>query len=151
MKILMVCLGNICRSPLAEGIMQAKIDQHQLDWKVDSAGTSGHHNGHKPDGRSIEVAEKNGLDITQQRSRKLSLKDLEDFDLVCVMDSSNYINVRMLSRNSAHHKKIQLIMNFVEPDRNINVTDPYYGDEGFDRVFEMLDVACEAIVKKYKN
>ena len=150
MKILMVCLGNICRSPLAEGIMQSKIDQHDLDWNVDSAGTSGHHDGHKPDSRSIEVAEENGLDITNQRSRKLILKDLEEFDLVCVMDSSNYINVRMLSRNSAHHKKIQLIMNFSQPERNVNVTDPYYGDEGFDRVYQMLDEACEAIVRQYK-
>ena len=150
MKILMVCLGNICRSPLAEGIMQSKIDQHDLDWTVDSAGTSGHHNGHKPDPRSIEVAEKNGLDITTQRSRKLIIKDLEEFDLVCVMDSSNYINVRMLSRNSAHHKKIQLIMNFSQPDRNVNVTEPYYGDEGFDRVYQMLDEACEAIVSQHK-
>ena len=150
MNILMVCLGNICRSPLAEGIMQSKIDKYELDWKVDSAGTSGHHDGQKPDPRSIEVAEKNGLDITNQRSRKLIMKDLEDFDLVCVMDSSNYINVRMLSRNSAHHEKTQLIMNFSQPDRNVNVTDPYYGDEGFDRVYEMLDEACEAIINKYK-
>jgi len=149
MKILMVCLGNICRSPLAEGIMQSKINAHGLDWKVDSAGTSGHHNGQKPDSRSIDVAAKNNLDISHQKSRKLVASDLADFDLVCVMDSSNYINTRMLSRNSAHHKKIQLIMNFVEPDRNINVTDPYYGEEGFDNVYRMLDEACDAIIAKY--
>jgi len=146
----MVCLGNICRSPLAEGIMQSKIAQHELDWTVDSAGTSGHHDGQKPDIRSIKIAQKNGLDITNQRSRKLIAKDLEEFDLVCVMDSSNYINVRMLSRNSAHHKKIQLIMNFSQPDRNVNVTDPYYGDEGFDRVYEMLEEACDAIIDQHK-
>ena len=131
-------------------ILQSKIDQHELDWSVDSAGTSGHHDGQKPDPRSIEIAEKNGLDITNQRSRKMIINDLEDFDLVCVMDSSNYINVRMLSRNSAHHKKIQLIMNFSQPDRNVNVTDPYYGEEGFDRVYQMLDEACDAIVSQYK-
>lgn len=145
----MVCLGNICRSPLAEGIMQSKIDQHNLDWKVDSAGTSGHHDGQLPDPRSIDVAEKNGLDITNQRSRKLAIKDLDEYDLICAMDSSNYINIRMLSRSSVHHQKIQLIMNFAQPDKNVNVTDPYYGEEGFDNVFQMLDEACDAIVAKY--
>lgn len=149
MKILMVCLGNICRSPLAEGIMQSKIDQHGLDWKVDSAGTSGHHDGQLPDPRSIDVAEKNGLDITNQRSRKLVIKDLDEYDLICAMDSSNYINIRMLSRSSVHHQKIQLIMNFAQPDMNINVTDPYYGEEGFDNVYQMLDEACDAIIAKY--
>ena len=151
MKILMVCLGNICRSPLAEGIMRSKIEQNDLDWIVDSAGTSGHHQGDTPDQRSIDVAQANGLDISEQRSRKLTVKDLDNFDLVCVMDSSNYINIRMLSSNSANLKKIQLIMNFVKPEKNINVTDPYYGDEGFDLVYKMLDEACEAIVKKYAS
>ncbi len=145
----MVCLGNICRSPIAEGIMQSKVDHHGLDWEVDSAGTSGHHDGQSPDPRSIDVAQKNGIDISNQRSRKLITKDLENYDIICAMDSSNYINIRMLSRNSAHHRKISLIMNYVQPDMNVNVTDPYYGDEGFDRVYEMLEEACEAIVVKH--
>jgi len=131
--------------------MQSKIDLHGLDWQVDSAGTSGHHNGDRPDARSIDVASKHGIDISHQKSRQLIASDLENYDLICVMDSTNYINTRMLSRNSAHHQKIHLIMNFVEPGRNVNVTDPYYGDEGFDRVYELLDEACSAIINKYQN
>ena len=124
MKILMVCLGNICRSPLAEGIMQSKIDQYGLNWEVDSAGTSGHHSGEQPDPRSMKTAKRNGIDITGQRSRKIQLSDLDQFDLICAMDSSNYTNIRRLSQNDGHLEKIELIMNFVQPGSNINVIDP---------------------------
>ena len=110
MKILMVCLGNICRSPLAEGIMKKKIQEHQLNWKVDSAGTAAWHAGEKPDSRSIKVAQKNNIDILNQRGRQFQARDLDDFDLVLTMDATNYQNVRYLTTSSEQENKIHLII-----------------------------------------
>jgi protein-tyrosine phosphatase len=149
MKLLFVCLGNICRSPLAEGIMKHKIAELGLDWEVDSAGTGGWHAGDLPDSRSIQVAQKHGVDLTYQRARKLRSIDYEAFDRIYVMDSMNYQDVKRLANEDEYHK-IELIMNEVEPHRNINVPDPYYGEgDGFEHVFQMLDRACDAIIKKY--
>jgi protein-tyrosine phosphatase len=149
MKLLFVCLGNICRSPLAEGIMKHKIAEQGLDWEVDSAGTGGWHAGDLPDSRSIQVAQKHGVDLTYQRARKLRSIDYEAFDRIYVMDSMNYQDVKKLA-NEDEYDKIELIMNEVEPHRNINVPDPYYGEgDGFEHVFQMLDRACDAIIKKY--
>ena len=149
MKLLFVCLGNICRSPLAEGIMKHKIAEQGLDWEVDSAGTGGWHAGDLPDSRSIQVAQKHGVDLTYQRARKLRSIDYEAFDKIYVMDSMNYQDVKRLANEDEYHK-IELIMNEVEPHRNINVPDPYYGEgDGFEHVFQMLDRACDAIIKKY--
>jgi protein-tyrosine phosphatase len=149
MKLLFVCLGNICRSPLAEGIMKHKIAELGLDWEVDSAGTGGWHAGDLPDSRSIQVAKKHGIDLTYQRARKLRSIDYESFDRIYVMDSMNYQDVKRLANEDEYHK-IELIMNEVEPHRNINVPDPYYGEgDGFENVFQMLDSACDAIIKKY--
>lgn len=149
MKLLFVCLGNICRSPLAEGIMKHKIVELGLDWEVDSAGTGGWHAGDLPDSRSIQVAKKHGIDLTYQRARKLRSIDYEAFDRIYVMDSMNYQDVKRLA-NEEEYDKIELIMNEVEPHRNINVPDPYYGEgDGFENVFQMLDSACDAIIKKY--
>ncbi len=148
MKILMVCLGNICRSPLAEGIMQKKIEDQGLDWQVDSAGTSGWHQGELPDPRSIEKAQQHGLDITYQRSRQLLSSDLEDFDLILAMDTSNYNNIKKLDSENIHSDKIKMILNFVYPNENRSVPDPYY-DNGFQRVYDMLDQATEAILNQY--
>ncbi|MDG1434528.1 MAG: low molecular weight phosphotyrosine protein phosphatase [Saprospiraceae bacterium] len=149
MKILMVCLGNICRSPLAEGIMKKKIQEHQLNWKVDSAGTAAWHAGEKPDSRSIKVAQKNNIDILNQRGRQFQARDLDDFDLVLTMDATNYQNVRYLTTSSEQENKIHLIMNFVNPGLNQQVPDPYITD-GFESVFEMLELACNKIIEKYK-
>jgi protein-tyrosine phosphatase len=149
MKLLFVCLGNICRSPLAEGIMKHKIAELGLDWEVDSAGTGGWHAGDLPDSRSIQVAKKYGIDLTYQRARKLRSIDYEAFDRIYVMDSMNYQDVKRLA-NEDEYDKIELIMNEVAPQRNINVPDPYYGEgDGFENVFQMLDSACDAIIKKY--
>lgn len=149
MKLLFVCLGNICRSPLAEGIMKHKIAELKLDWEVDSAGTGGWHAGELPDSRSIQVAKKHGIDLTYQRARKLRSIDYEAFDRIYVMDSMNYQDVRKMA-NEEELDKIELIMNEVEPNRNINVPDPYFGEgDGFENVFQMLDRACDAIIKKY--
>ena len=142
----MVCLGNICRSPLAEGILKHKLPKH--NFVVESAGTSNYHIGELPDKRSIEVAKKYGIDITDQRGRQFKVSDFDEFDLIYVMDTSNYDNVIALARNSSVEKKVQLILN--ELDNNlINVPDPYYGgDSGFENVFQLLNQACDRIYIK---
>jgi protein-tyrosine phosphatase len=149
MKILMVCLGNICRSPLAEGILRHKIQQHQLDWIVDSAGTGSWHVGEKPDVRSIKIAMEKGIDITTQRARQFTKADFLQFDYIFVMDSSNYRNVVRLADSEASKQKVELIMNFVRPKMNINVPDPYWDDNGFEGVFDMLDKACDVFIQQY--
>lgn len=148
MKVLMVCLGNICRSPLAQGILESKVKKQQLDWQVDSAGTSAYHIGEAPDPRSIEIALAHGIDISTQRARQFVQRDLEDYDLILPMDSSNYQNIRMMCRDKSHEHKIKLILNYVYPERNMAVPDPYY-DGGFSKVYDLLDAATDAILKSY--
>ena len=151
MRILMVCLGNICRSPLAEGIMQSKIDKNQLDWEVASAGTGSYHAGNAPDSRSIQVALENNIDISQQRARQFTSSDFDYYDHIFVMDSSNFQNVSKLATNNENKEKIGLIMNMIEPQRNVNVPDPYWGEYGFEKVYSMLDEATDGILVRYKN
>ncbi|WP_274476489.1 low molecular weight protein-tyrosine-phosphatase [Mangrovimonas aestuarii] len=146
-RILMVCLGNICRSPLAEGILQHKL----LDdtFFVDSAGTSNYHVGEAPDRRSVDIAKKYGIDITNQRGRQFRKSDFDQFDLIYVMDNSNYNNVVKLARSESDIEKVKLILNEVYPNQNYDVPDPYYGgDQGFDNVFKMLDEACSIIAER---
>ena len=146
-KILMVCLGNICRSPLAEGVLQSKVPSKKVF--VDSAGTAAYHVGNTPDERSIEVARKYQIDISTQKARKFTLKDFDDFDIIYAMDESNYQNILSLSRNQQDVAKVKLILNEVNPNANKSVPDPYYGGkEGFEKVFEMLDQACTIIAEK---
>jgi len=143
-KILMVCLGNICRSPLAEGILQSKVDNNLF--VVDSAGTSSYHIGNKPDPRSIAIAKKKGIDITQQQARQFVKQDFLDFDIIYAMDNSNYNNIIALAENDKQKSKVNLILNESYPERNLDVPDPYYGgDKGFENVFNMLDEACNKI------
>lgn len=149
MKILMVCLGNICRSPLAHGLLEQKIAKNNLDWIVDSAGTSGYHEGKLPDSRSIDIAEKHNLDITNQRSRPLITEDLKNFDLIYAMDSSNYQNILRLANTEEEKKKVKLILNEAYPNENKQVPDPYYGgDAGFLNVYNMLDEATDKIINR---
>jgi protein-tyrosine phosphatase len=148
LKILMVCLGNICRSPLAEGILAAKAQARGLDWEIDSAGTSAYHAGSKPDRRSIAEAKKNHIDILNQRSRQFRGWDFERYDLIYVMDSSNYQDVVAMAKTEEELAKVHFIMNELEPGMNINVPDPYYGEHGFENVYQMLDKACDVIVIK---
>lgn len=149
-KILMVCLGNICRSPLAEGILKSKINTDTVF--VDSAGTGAWHAGELPDKRSIVVAKKYGIDLTTQRARQFSLDDFSVFDCIYVMDKSNYENVCRLAPNDEAKKKVQLILNEYHLDKNMEVPDPYYGgDNGFDDVYNMLNEACEKIKIKLEN
>ncbi len=151
MKILMVCLGNICRSPLAHGILEDKVKTEGLNVIVDSAGTNGYHNGELPDSRSIDKANEYNLDITNQRSRQITKNDIQNFDLIYVMDASNYNNVTALCTTSEEKAKVKMIMNEVEPDKHISVPDPYYGGEdGFEKVYQMLDLACDKIIEHLK-
>ncbi len=146
-KILMVCLGNICRSPLAEGILASKLPKDKFT--VDSAGTGSWHIGHKPDERSIAVAKKNKLDISKQKGRQFKTSDFETFDYIYVMDNSNYWDVVQLADNKAQTEKVQLILNELFPNENVDVPDPYFGiPNGFDSVYKMLDEACDVLAKK---
>ena len=146
-RILMVCLGNICRSPLAEGILQSKVDPDKV--RVDSAGTAAYHTGELPDRRSIEVAKKHGIDISYQRARKFEVSDFDIFDEIFVMDDSNYQNVLWKARSSEDEAKVKMILNESHPDSNRSVPDPYYGgNEGFENVYQMLEEACDAIVRR---
>jgi protein-tyrosine phosphatase len=148
-KILMVCLGNICRSPLAEGIMRSKLSN---DFIVDSAGTGGWHAGELPDKRSIATAKNKGLDITHQRARQFKISDFESFDYIYVMDNSNYKDVIALAPNDEAKSKVKLILNELFPNENVDVPDPYYGgQDGFENVFDMLNEACDVIARKLKR
>ena len=146
-KILMVCLGNICRSPLAEGILASKLPNDKF--LVDSAGTGSWHIGRTPDNRSIATAKKNGLDICNQKGRQFSKTDFDAFDYIFVMDNSNYKDVIHFAQNETQKEKVQLILDAIFPNENVDVPDPYYGvANGFDMVYEMLDEACEVIAQR---
>ena len=152
MKILMVCLGNICRSPLAEGIMREKLRKHKLEGTVDSAGTASYHIGESPDVRSIEIARKNSIDISYQRARPFKTEDFEAFDLVFAMDRENYKNIMRLARSDNDRKKVELILDRIHPGKGLEVPDPYYGgNHGFENVFKLLDTSCEKIANDLKK
>ena len=143
----MVCLGNICRSPLAEGILKSKINTDNIF--VDSAGTSHWHVGQLPDPRSIEVAKNHGIDITNQRGREFTQNDFQDFDCIFVMDNSNKESVLQLAQSNSDKEKVHLILDELFPSENVDVPDPYYGgDQGFENVYQILDKACDEIVKR---
>ena len=148
----MVCLGNICRSPLAEGILQAKADLKGIEVEVDSAGTSAFHVDQAPDNRSIEVAKKYQVDISNQRARQFSVNDFKAFDVIYAMDGSNLSDIVSLASNEDEISKVKLILNEISPSSNKPVPDPYYGgDEGFDNVYQLLDKASEQIIKNIVN
>ncbi|MDX1364486.1 low molecular weight protein-tyrosine-phosphatase [Arenibacter latericius] len=145
-KVLMVCLGNICRSPLAEGILKEKIDSDKVF--VDSAGTANYHIGKQPDPRSIAVAKKHGIDISGQRCRQFTKEDFKKFDYIYAMDKDNYANILALATNSLEQQKVKLILH-KKPSSEQEVPDPYYGgDDGFENVFQLLDSACEQIAEE---
>lgn len=151
MKILMVCLGNICRSPLAEGILAYKAQAARLNWTVDSAGTGHWHAGERPDRRSIATAREHGVDITGQRARQFQPADFERFDRIFVMDTQNLRDVLRQAQSPAHREKVGLILDLLHPGENRSVPDPYYDDDGFEAVFQMLDAACDALVADALN
>ena len=145
MKILMVCLGNICRSPLAEGILTEKTKN--LNTIVDSAGTAGYHIGNPPDIRSVEIANKYGLNLKNQRARQFTKSDFKNFDIIYAMDKQNYADIIRLASNQKEREKVRMILNEVNPGEFKSVPDPYYGGEnGFKEVYEMLNEACKQII-----
>lgn len=147
-RILMVCLGNICRSPLAEGILRAKLQSNTSTIKVDSAGTAAYHIGKSPDLRSIAVANKYGIDISHLKARQFKVTDFDAFDVIYAMDTSNFKNIISLARTDKDRSKVKLILNTIVQDENLSVPDPYYGgDQGFEDVYQMLDKACTSILK----
>lgn len=150
MRILMVCLGNICRSPLAEGILREKVKN--LDVVIDSAGTSGYHIDEAPDPRSIQIGRRYGINISDLRGRQFTPDDFDRYDKIYVMDESNYENVIQLARNEEDEAKVDYILNELEPGSNSPVPDPYFGgDNGFQNVYEMLDKATDTIVQKIRD
>ncbi|HCO83085.1 MAG TPA: protein-tyrosine-phosphatase [Arenibacter sp.] len=148
-KVLMVCLGNICRSPLAEGILKSKLDKETI--QVDSAGTASYHIGKKPDSRSISIAKKYGIDISQQRCRQFTAKDFDEYDLIYAMDRSNYENIVALAENENAIAKVNLLLHRSNVTSK-EVPDPYYGGEdGFEEVFQLIDAACNLIAQNINH
>ncbi|HLV24404.1 MAG TPA: low molecular weight protein-tyrosine-phosphatase [Moheibacter sp.] len=143
MRILMVCLGNICRSPLAEGILRSKLNE---TFFIDSAGTGSWHVGKEPDKRSVSVAKKYGIDISSQRARQFSPSDFEKFDLILAMDSSNYSHIMAMAQTDEQRNKVRLML------EDKDVPDPYFGeDDGFEVVYRLLEEAAEKIVKELNS
>jgi protein-tyrosine phosphatase len=143
----MVCLGNICRSPLAEGILASKLPRNKFT--VDSAGTGDWHIGHAPDSRSIAAAKNHDLDITNQKARQFKVEDFDEYDYIYVMDQSNYKNVINLAKNQKNKDKVQIILNELYPSENVDVPDPYFGmSNGFEIVYNMLNEVCDIIAGK---
>lgn len=142
---MMICLGNICRSPLAHGIMQDKIDKMNLLWSVESCGTSSWHVGEQPDSRSISIAKENGIDISKQRSQALTFNMLKEYDHLLAMDSSNYNDILKLAITEGQKNKVELLMNYAYPNENRQVPDPYYNG-GFQLVFDMIAKAIDEFV-----
>ena len=153
MKILMVCLGNICRSPLADGLLRHKVQRDGISATVDSAGTANYHTGGPPDERMTETAMNNGIDLSSLRARQFGVSDFDSFDLIYVMDHSNYHNVTRLARGEEDVQKVKLILDELGHSNTIQeVPDPYYGGQaGFDHVFDLLDRATDVIIEKLKN
>lgn len=145
----MVCLGNICRSPLAEGILQHKARLAGLQWKVESAGTGAYHTGEAPHTLSQKVARMNGIDISNQKARQFVKEDILYYDKIYVMDSSNYNDVKRICREEWDADKVDLLLNESHPGQNRSVPDPWYGKEdGYHEVFKMIDEACGIIIQK---
>ena len=143
----MICLGNICRSPLAEGILKSKTKNIE----VDSAGTAGYHIGKNPDIRSIEIGKKNNIDISSQRARQFSSNDFSKFDKIYAMDNDNYSKIISLAKNQQEINKVELILNEIFPNQFKSVPDPYYGGaRGFENIYDLLNQACEKIASKHE-
>ena len=152
MKILMVCLGNICRSPLAEGILQHKVWLAGLKWSVESAGTNGYHTNEPPHPLSQKVAKKNGIDISKHRSRKFIAEDFLNYDKIYAMADDVLDEMKRIAKNNYDASKVELLLNELLPGKNMDVPDPWYGPEaGYHQVYKMIDEACDAIVIKYST
>lgn len=151
MRILMVCLGNICRSPIAEGVMRHKVKQHGLDWDVASAGTESYHIGEEPHRFSQKICMAHGIDISMQRAKKFVATDFAEYDKIYAMAGDVYKEIKRIGGPGADMSKVEYFLNELHPDKNGSVPDPYYGDEsGYKVVYEMIEKTCTAIVENYK-
>jgi len=150
MKILMVCLGNICRSPLAEGILKHKAKAAGLNWTVESAGTNGYHIGEAPHHLSQKVALLNGIDICDQRARQFVKEDMDRYDKLYAMAEDVLDEMKRIARNKWNPEKVDFFLNELHPEENRSVPDPWYGTEpGFHEVYKIINETCDAIIKKY--
>lgn len=148
----MVCLGNICRSPLAEGVLRDKLEKAGISAIVDSAGTANYHVGQSADPRSIESGASHGIDISGLKGRQFEVADYDNFDWIYVMDKSNYRNALSLARGDNDKAKVDLLLNLSNPDQFLNVPDPYYGGpQGFENVYQMIDEACDVIIQNLQR
>ncbi|MBE2229344.1 MAG: low molecular weight phosphotyrosine protein phosphatase [Chitinophagaceae bacterium] len=148
----MVCLGNICRSPLAEGILQDKAFRAGLSWSVESAGTNGYHTGEAPHPLSRKVALLNGIDISAQRSRRFQADDYRVYDRIYAMAGDVMDDIRRIAKTQYDPDKTDLLLNELYPGRNQDVPDPWYGPEpGYHEVYRLIEKACDAIIDKYGN
>ena len=151
MKILIVCLGNICRSPLAEGILQDKAFKAGT-WSTESAGTNSYHIGEPPHPLSQKVAKLNGIDISKQRARRFTANDFEVYDKIYALAEDVLDEMRRIGKNKFDTSKTDLLMNELYPGKNMDVPDPYYGaEQGYHEVYKMLDEVCDKIIEKYTN
>jgi protein-tyrosine phosphatase len=152
MKILMVCLGNICRSPLAEGILKHKVKQAGLNWQIDSAGTNGYHVGEAPHCLSQKVAKLNGIDICDQRARQFIKQDMDRYDKIYALADDVLDEIRWIAKEKFDPIKVDLLLNELNPGKNHSVPDPWYGPEpGYHEVYKLIDAACDAIIQKYRT
>lgn len=152
MNILMVCLGNICRSPMADGLMRKKVSDHKLQVTVDSAGTANYHVGGAPDTRMTATARNKGVDISGLKARQFEVTDFDTFDVIYVMDQSNYANVVRLARNESDIQKVEPILDLLPDVNETEVPDPYYGrQDGFEHVYDLLDKSTDIILNKLLN
>jgi|SRR5690606_2180001 len=146
-RVLMVCLGNICRSPLAEGILKSKVNSSEIT--VDSAGTASYHIGKGPDPRSIATAASYNIDISGQRARQFTVEDFDKFDHIFAMDKENYKNIAALARNKSDKEKVALMLDVLNSPETKEVPDPYYGgDQGFEHVYDLLDKATDLVIPR---
>lgn len=146
MNILFVCLGNICRSPLADGIMRNLVKEKGLNWKIDSAGTANYHVNEPPDKRAQKISKKYNVDISELRGRQFSITDFDEFDYIFAMDTQNYQDILKLSRNDNDKSKVELFLNRLEPGKNRSVRDPWYDDDLFEPVYLEIEKTCKRIV-----
>lgn len=152
LRILMVCLGNICRSPMADGLLRKKVKERGLNIFVDSAGTANYHVGSSPDQRMIDTAKSRGTDINQLKARQFTAQDFIDFDVIYVMDQSNLTNVKALCSDNHNMEKVKLIRNEIPSTQGMHVPDPYYGTmKDFMHVYDLLDEVTDAIIQKIQN
>ncbi len=152
MRILMVCLGNICRSPIAEGLMHDQIQQHQLNWTVESAGTESYHIGQPPHIFSQKICQKNGINISSQRARLFRKEDIDQYDKIYAMAEDVLMNIKHIAGTQFDSDKIKLFLNELYPGSNRSVPDPWYGPEdGYSEVFDLINETCTTIIRKYGN